>query len=71
MRAGGLQAQSIEVYGSESDDDLIGQISDNEGWTHEWFYAGAGDDLIRSGGGRDQLLGGLGDDTFEEVMDRM
>ena len=60
----GFKPSQSEVYGSESDDDLIGQISDNEGWTHEWFYAGAGDDLIRSGGGRDQLLGGLGDDTL-------
>ena len=54
----------LEVVGTADDDELIGTIPADAGWTHEWFYGGLGNDIILGGGGRDQLLGGFGDDIL-------
>ena len=54
----------LEIYGGSGEDELHGLTPVGGGWTDEWFYSGAGNDLIFGGGGRDQLLGGQGDDIL-------
>ena len=53
-----------ELYGSSADDEIHGFAPVEGGWRHEWFYVGAGNDVVLGGGGRDQLLGGSGNDTL-------
>lgn len=59
-----FKACQREVFGSSADDELTGFAAALGSWTDEWFYGGAGSDLILGGGGRDQLLGGSGNDTL-------